>query len=59
MRQMIYHFVGHEILNKTVYFVYHFNVFSREIDENFSKIPKNGSLKIQIYEAKDISSCRA
>ena len=31
MRQMIYHLVGHEILNKTVYFVCHFKVyFSRK-----------------------------
>ena len=31
MRQMIYHLVGHEMLNKTVYFVCHFNVyFSRK-----------------------------
>ena len=27
MRQMIYHLVGREILNKTVYFVCHFNVY--------------------------------
>ena len=27
MRQMIYNLVGHEILNKTVYFVCHFNVY--------------------------------
>ena len=31
MRQMIYHLVGHEILNITVYFIFHFNVyFSRK-----------------------------
>ena len=31
MRQMIYNLVGHEILNKTMYFVCHFNVyFSRK-----------------------------
>ena len=31
MRQMIYHLVGHESLNKTVYVVCHFNVyFSRK-----------------------------
>ena len=28
MRQMIYHLVGHEILNITVYFIFHFNVQS-------------------------------
>ena len=26
VRQMIYHLVGHEILNITVYFIFHFNV---------------------------------
>ena len=31
MRQMIYHLVGHEILNITVYFIFHFNAyFSRK-----------------------------
>ena len=26
MRQMIYHLVGHEILNITVYFIFHYNI---------------------------------
>ena len=31
MRQMIYHLEGYEILNLTVYFIFHFNVyFSRK-----------------------------
>ena len=31
MRQMIYHLGGHEILNITVYFIFHFNAyFSRK-----------------------------
>ena len=29
------------------------------IGENVRKISKNGNLKTQIYEANDISSCRA
>ena len=53
---MIYHLVGHEILNKTVYFVCH---MSRVNGENVRKIAKNGNFKMQIYEANDISSCRA
>ena len=32
---------------------------SRVISENVRKISKNGNLKTQIYEANDISSCRA
>ena len=32
---------------------------SRVIGENVHKISKNGNLKTQIYEANDISSCRA
>ena len=45
MRQMIYHLVGHEILNITVNFVSHFNVyFSRK----WRKCSKNGNVKIQI-----------
>ena len=32
---------------------------SRVIGENVRKISKNGNLKTQIYEANDISSCRA
>ena len=36
-----------------------YNYISRVIDENVRKISKNGNLKTQIYEANDISSCRA
>ena len=32
---------------------------SRVIGENIRKISKNGNLKTQVYEANDISSCRA
>ena len=32
---------------------------SRVIGENVRKVSKNGNLKTQIYEANDISSCRA
>ena len=56
LRQMIYHLVGHEILNKTVHFVCHFNVTSRE---NVRKITQNENFKMQFYEANDISSCSA
>ena len=59
MRQMVYHLVGHEILNITVYFIFHFNVYFSVNGENVRKISKNGNLKIQIYESNDISSCRA
>ena len=38
MRQMIYHLVGHEILNKTVYFIYHFNVY---FTRNWRKCSQN------------------
>ena len=35
---MIYNLVGHEILNKTVYFVCHFDVyFSRKCSQNSEK----------------------
>ena len=53
---MIYYLVGHEILNKTVYFFVTLTYISRE---NVRKIAKNGNFKMQIYEANDISSCRA
>ena len=59
MRQMIYHLVGHEILNITVYFIFHLTYISRVNRENVRKISKNGNSKIQIYESNDISSCRA
>ena len=61
MRQMIYHLVGHEILNKTVYFFVISNYISRVNGENVRKIAKNGNFKVQIYEANDISisSCKA
>ena len=56
MRQMIYHLVGDEILNITVYFIF----ISKYISPvNVRKISKNGNLKIQIYESSDISSCSA
>ena len=59
MRQMIYHLVGHEILNITVYFTFHLRYISCVNRANVRKISKNGNLKIQIYESYDISSCRA
>ena len=59
MRQMIYHLVGHEILNITVYLFFIPTYISRVNGENVRKISKNGNLKIQIYESNDISSYRA
>ena len=59
MSQMIYHLVGHEILNKTVYFFVISKYISRVNGENVRKIAKNGNFKVQIYEANDISSCKA
>ena len=56
---MIYNLVGHEILNKTMYFFVHSMHISRVNGENVRKIAKNGNFKMQIYEANDISSCRA
>ena len=59
---MIYHLVGHAILNKTVYFCILFVIstyISRVNGENVRKIVKNGNFKMQIYEANVISSCRA
>ena len=59
MRQMIYHLVGYEILNITVYFIFHFNVYFlpkwRKCSQNLEK----WKFKIHIYESNDISSCRA
>ena len=54
MRQMIYHLVGHEILNITVHFIFHFNVyFSREwrkCSQNLEKwIFKNTNLRVKRY----------
>ena len=54
---MIYHLVGHEILQKTVYLFIILTYTSRVIGENVRKISKNGNLETQIYEANDISSC--
>ena len=59
MRQMIYHLVGDDILNITVYFIFHLTYISRVNGENVRKMSKNGNLKIQIYESNDISSCKA
>ena len=53
---MIYHLVGHEILNKQCILFIISTYISRE---NVCKIAKNGNFKMQIYEANDISSCRA
>ena len=53
---MICHLVGHEILNIIVYFIFISTYISRVNGENVRKISKNGNLKIQIYEANDISS---
>ena len=59
MTQMIYHLVGHEILNKTVYFFVISTYIYRVNCENVPKIAKNGNFKMQIYEVNDISSCTA
>ena len=59
MTQMIYHLVGHEILNKTVYFFVISTNISRVNGENVRKIAKNGYFKMQIYEVNDVSSCTA
>ena len=56
---MIYHIVGHEILNKTMSFVCHFNVYFSRKWRKCSQNSKNENFKMQIYEANDISSCRA
>ena len=59
MRQMIYHIVGHEILNKTVYFFVISMYIFRVNGENVRKIVKNGNFIVQICEANGISSCKA
>ena len=59
MRQMVYHLVGHEILNKKAYFFVISTYCSRVNGENVRKIAKNENFKMNIYEANDISSCRA
>ena len=59
MRQMIYHLVGHEILNKKSAFFVILTWISCVNGENVRKIGKNGNFKMQINEANDISSCRA
>ena len=56
---MVYHLVGHEILNKTVYFFVISTYISRVNGENVPKIAKNGNFRMQIYEVNDISSCTA
>ena len=52
MWQMIYHLVGHEILNITVHFVFHFNVYFshkwRKCSQNLEKwIFKNTNLRFK------------
>ena len=54
IRQMIYHLVGHEILNITVYFIFHFNVYLsrkwRKCSQNFDKWKfKNTYLRVKLY----------
>ena len=54
MRQMIYHLVGHEILNITVYFSFHFNVYFlrkwRKRSQNLEKWKlKNTNLRVKRY----------
>ena len=51
MRQMIHHLVGDEILNITVYFIFHFNVyFSRKCSQNLEKWKfKNTNLRVKRY----------
>ena len=54
MRQMIYHLVGHEILNITVYFIFHFNVYFsrkwRKCSQNLEKLEfKNTNLRVKRY----------
>ena len=51
---MIYHIVGHEILNRTVYVVCHLNVY---FSHKWRKCSQNNEkFKMQIYEVNDISS---
>ena len=54
MRQMIYHLVGHEILNIKVYFILHFNVYFsrkwRKCSQNLEKWKfKNTYLRVKRY----------
>ena len=54
MRQMIYYLVGHEILNITVYFIFHFNVYFsykwRKCSQNLEKLKfKNTNLRVKRY----------
>ena len=54
MRQMIYHLVGHEILNITVYFIFHFNAYFsrkwRKRSQNLEKWKlKNTNLRVKRY----------
>ena len=50
MRQMIYHLVGHEILNITVYFIFHFSRKWRKCSQNLEKWKfKNTNLRVKRY----------
>ena len=54
MRQMIYHLVGHEILNIAVYFIFHFNAYFlrkwQKGSQNFEKwMFKNTNLRVKRY----------
>ena len=54
MRQMIYHLVGHEIMNITVHFIFHFNVYFsrkwRKCSQNLEKWKfKNKNLRVKRY----------
>ena len=58
MTQMIYHLVGHEVLKQCILFVIS-TYISCINGENVRKLAKNENFKMQIYDANDISSCRA
>ena len=54
MRQMIYHLVGHEIMNITVYFIFHFNAYFsrkwRKCSQNLGKWKfRNTNLRVKRY----------
>ena len=54
MRQMIYRLVGHEVLNITVYFIFHFNVYFsrkwRKCLQNLEKWKfKNTNFRVKRY----------
>ena len=54
IRQMIYHLVGHEILNISVFFIFHFNVYFsrkwRKCSQNLEKWKfKNTYLRVKRY----------